>query len=406
MPKNILIVAHDEAMYGAQRSLLDILRHLDRKKFTPTVVIPARGAFTKALSACGITHFSGMVRRWVFPPRCFQLGIMILRPWRLIRLRWDPRFQTWLSLLTLPLRLPVLAVLVWAKGIRMIYSNTITVLDGALVARLCRIPHVWHIRESITGNKDLECRWPADQVSRFVLRHSDIVITNSHALKRSLFGNDADAAVRVIHNGIVCEEFSRATPAPALAELSGSGPMIAICGALQERKDHMTFVRAAARLTKTWPNARFVIIGRAHGAYFDQVTEEVDRLGLRPQVHFLGFRDDIPELFAGIDILVSAAREEPFGRTIIEAMAAGKPVVATRSGGPEEIIDDGLNGYLVEIGDDTAMAKRLAELLADPTLMQSMGQQAKIKAMRDFDLTPVVNRIESIFEEVLDAANP
>jgi glycosyltransferase involved in cell wall biosynthesis len=398
-PIGVLIVAHDSQLYGAQRSLLDILSRFDRNRFSPIVLAPYPGPFTEALDVLGIPYFCGWVKRWIFEPRTLTFRELLRRPWRIFR---HPYSLAIVSFLSLAPRLLRIARLIHRHRITLVYSNTLTVLDGALVARLCRLPHVWHLREQVAGNQDLTFPFSVNWMPAFILRMSTLVIVNSFALKHEIFGDPSPAKVRVIHNGIDLERYRYALPIPIIHECPQSERIIAICGAVQERKDIQTFVRAAFRLHEIHPDVHFLVIGQGQGAYFQLVKQQAANQGLGRCIHFLGYRSDIPEIFARIDILVSAAKIEPFGRTIIEAMAAGKPVVATRSGGPEEIIEDGVSGFLVDVGDDAAMAVRLAELLSNPHKIKAMGEQARLSVKRSFNLFDSVRRIEAIFDEVLN----
>lgn len=398
----VLIIAHDAALYGAQHSLLDIIRHLDKTKYEPLVIVPSGGAFTEALRNLKVPFLLGLAQRWIFHPRPISFLVVLKRPWRFLRLRRHPYVLTLTSFITLPARVLLLAIIIRAKGIRIIYTNTVTVLDGALTAWLCRIPHVWHLREPVAGNLDLAYPFPVAWAPSFILRGSTSVIVNSRALGKAIFGEVTPSKVQVIHNGVDLECYRTAKPATYLACYPAAVKLVGICGAIQERKDILTFVRAAARLRHSFPDVHYLIVGKEHGPYYKLVQQEIADSGLDASVHFLGYRNDIPEIFARIDILVSAAKEEPFGRTIIEAMAAGKPVVSTRSGGPQEIIEDGVSGFLVDVGDDAAMANRLAELLSNPDQLAAMGAAARRRVAECFDLHRTVKCIENTFGKVLE----
>lgn len=400
----MLIIAHDAALYGAQHSLLDIIRRLDRNKYDLLVVAPSSGAFTEALHGLKVPFLLGIAQRWIFHPRPMAFLAILKRPWRFIRLRKHPYTLTLLSFVSLPIRVLLLAMVVRIKGIRVIYTNTVAVLDGALVAWLCRIPHVWHLREPVAGNLDLAYPFSASWVPAFILRWSTRVIVNSQALGETIFGGSIPSKVQVIHNGVDLERYRNPMPAGDLDRYPPNARLVGICGAIQERKDILTFVCAAARLQHSFPDVHYLIVGKEHGPYYKSVKQEIANSGLETCVHFLGYRSDIPEIFARIDILVSAAREEPFGRTIIEAMAAGKPVVSTRSGGPQEIIEDGISGFLVDVGDDVAMAARLSELLSNHDLLTAMGAAARQRATECFDLNKTVKCIENVFDNVLKDA--
>jgi len=400
-PSTVLILAHDVGLYGAQHSLLDLIRHFDPSRYRLLVAAPRPGPFTEALQRLGVHCFTGWVRCWIHPPRHIPIGGALLKPWRLLRLRWHPYWKTCVSLIGLPLRLAVLCLVVRRHGVRLVYTNTVTLLEGALLSRLCRIPHVWHLRESVSGNLDLDNPFPDHWIPGLILRCSDAVITNSAALRTQVFGEHPPPRLHVVHNGIDAARFA-IDPAPLRFPQAPQGVrFVGICGAIQERKDVLTFVRAAERVHRHLPDCHFVIVGKLQGDYYRRVAQEITERGLTAFVHCIGYREDMPQVFAGIDILVSAAVSEPFGRTIIEAMAAGKPVVSTRSGGPEEIIRDGVDGYLVPVGDDAAMAARLEQLLGDDDLYARMRAAARQNVQQRFDLQDCVRQVEAVFDAAL-----
>ncbi|WP_168735344.1 glycosyltransferase family 4 protein [Pseudothauera rhizosphaerae] len=394
----MLVVAHDAMLYGAQISLLDILGRIDKERYEPHVVIPSAGPFTEALRASGIPLTCGVVQRWIFFPKPMTLRAILRRPWRRLNHPYVLAFLSWLSL---PFRVIVLVLLMRKQRVDLVYTNTATVLDGALAARLCSIPHVWHLREGVAGNRDLSSPLPLSWLPGFALSHSATVITNSAGLACRLFGNASPPQVKVVHNGIDSAAYLAEQPEPPLPSLVEGTRLAAVCGALQERKDVLTYIRSAARLRDSHPELHHLLIGQGSGDYLARLQNEIDNRGLTDRVHLLGYRSDMPALLSAIDVLVSTAVDEPFGRTLIEAMAAGKPVVSTRSGGPEEIIIHGECGFLAEVGDDAAVAEHLACLLDDAELYAAMGKAARERVLQYFDLDTSVRKIERIFDEAL-----
>lgn len=394
----VLVVAHDAMLYGAQRSLLDVLGKIDRRRHELHVVIPSAGPFTEALRSLGIPFTCGVVQRWIFFPKPMTPRAILRRPWRRLN---HPYLLALLAWLSLPIRVAVLAFLMRKRRIELAYTNTATILDGALAARLCGIPHVWHLREAVAGNSDLTSPLPVGWLPSFALVHSAAVIVNSADLARRLFGDAPPSKVTVVYNGIEPSLYLGAQPEPILPSLPVGARLAAVCGALQERKDILTYIRSAALLRDSHPGLHHLVIGQGHGTYLSRIEEEIARNGLAGRVHLLGYRDDLPALLSRIDVLVSTAVHEPFGRTLIEAMAAGRPVVATRSGGPQEIIIDGECGFLADVGDAATIAERLAHLLDDAGLYTRMSWAARVRVLQLFDLQISVGRIEKIFDEAL-----
>jgi L-malate glycosyltransferase len=162
-------------------------------------------------------------------------------------------------------------------------------------------------------------------------------------------------------------------------------------------------VLALPRL-QTHPRARFFVIGDVVGGFSAEYPAELrrltDELGLDAQVSFLGQRTDVPALLPGLDVFCLASFDEPFGLVNVEAMAAGVPVVATRAGGVPEIIDDGVTGLLVDVGNDVAMADAVGRLLGDDALAGSIAQAGRAAAFRRFDISRYVREIEDLAIEL------
>ncbi|MDI6747488.1 MAG: glycosyltransferase [Rhodocyclaceae bacterium] len=393
-PVSILVIGHDAGLGGAQLSLLDILARLDPARYRPLLVVPTPGPFVAAARKRGFRCWWGLTQRWVF----FRKRAFASRPWHLLAHPW---LWAGFSLATLPLRLAALALLVRKEGVRLIYSNTVTVADGALLARLLRLPHVWHLREAVAGNADLDFPLPVARLPDFIRRHASHVIVNSAALRRQLFGADAPEQVRTIWNGIDLD----ALVAPAQPLLPPDIPpgarLTGICGRLGERKGIDVYLQAVARLGDGFDDVHHLVIGSGPMGQLAKLRALAARLGIREHVHFLGFRDDAPALLGNLSVLVSSARQEAFGRTLIEAMAQGVPVVATKSGGPEEIVEDGKTGFLVDVGDAEGIAKGMARLLADPPLAASLGAAGRQRAHEHFDVQCMAAKVQQVFDEAM-----
>jgi glycosyltransferase involved in cell wall biosynthesis len=172
-------------------------------------------------------------------------------------------------------------------------------------------------------------------------------------------------------------------------------------------KGHRFFLRAAFEVIKVFPNTEFWIAGDAwpdDGTYAAGLLDMVQQLGLEGRVRFLGYQDDIIRFMKSIDLLVLPSENEPFGRVLIEAMAAAKPVVAFRGGGVTEIVDDGSNGLLVAPRDVAGLASAIQTLIADRTLAQAMGKAGRAKVETDFTVASHVERLQEVYRSALGIA--
>lgn len=392
-PISILVICHDAGLGGAQLALLDILSGLDPARYRPLLVVPSPGSFVAAARKRGFRCWWGLTQRWVF----FRRHIFWSRPWRLLAHPW---LWAALSLTTLPLRLVSLMLLARRENVRLIYSNTVTVADGALLARLLRLPHVWHLHEAVAGNSDLDFPLPVAALPDFIRHHSSDVIVNSDALRQQFFGAAAPEMVRTIWNGVDLDPPVAAAQPLLPPDIPPNARLSGICARLSKRKGIDVYLHAIACLGDGFGDVFHLVIGTGSGEQLSELRALAAGLGIAERVHFLGFRVDAPALLGQLSVLVSASECEPFGLTLIEAMVRGVPVVATKSGGPEEIVEDGTSGFLVEVGDAEGIAEKMGLLLADPALAQTMGAAGRARAVAHFDIRHTAARVQ----ETLDAA--
>lgn len=209
--------------------------------------------------------------------------------------------------------------------------------------------------------------------------------------------------IRLIYRGVDLDKFKYRQP----EESPKREFVIGIIGRLSPIKGHTYFLRAVSKAIKSVPRLKGLIVGDAppeKAKYKQELEDLVRRLGLSKYVEFLGRRSDIPEILSRLDVLVLATTtQEGFGRVIIEAFAAGVPVVATSVGGVTEIIRDGDNGLLVPPGDSQAMGEAIVRLLKDRQLSGELAQRARKDAEEKYTLDKMVNDTVKVYEEALEA---
>ncbi len=155
---------------------------------------------------------------------------------------------------------------------------------------------------------------------------------------------------------------------------------------------------AMERVWKDHPDTHLVYVGK--GALEDRLRERAIRQGVTAKVHLLGWREDVAKLIHSMDIVVQPSFNEGMGRVIVEAMAAGKPVVGTAVGGITDLIEDDVNGFLVPVGDDTALAAAISRLAADPVMREEMGKAGAVRA-RQYDVAGMVRKVEALYRDVV-----
>jgi L-malate glycosyltransferase len=239
------------------------------------------------------------------------------------------------------------------------------------------------------------------RVQTAVFGWCDVVVCNSHAAADRLVEQGLPRRrVVVIGNGLPASAFAETLPAvPRRPGVLRAG-MIARMN--EQSKNHQIFLRAAARLVSNFPGVEFLLVG--DGPLRAELEREAEKLGLKAHVSFLGDRQDIPAILASLDISVLPSSSESLSNVILESMAAGIPVVASRVGGnPELIIQD--RGILVAPGDDRAFADAIERLLRDAAMRAEFGHKAKQFAQANFTLDLMRKRHEDLYAELLEKKN-
>jgi glycosyltransferase involved in cell wall biosynthesis len=186
---------------------------------------------------------------------------------------------------------------------------------------------------------------------------------------------------------------------------TGLGPRVGMIARFSPLKGQHVFLEAAGRLAERYPQAEFILAGVplfGEETYADQVQADARRLPNSRAIHFIGFVDEVPALLHTLDVLVNPSiHPEGLGQVIIEAMMTGKPVIASASGGPVDLIEDGRTGRLVPPGDGAALAGALDEMLRDPPKAAAMGRLGRERAVERYDIRKTARAVERIYEKVL-----
>lgn len=236
-------------------------------------------------------------------------------------------------------------------------------------------------------------------LERFADCFTDKTIVLTELEKKDLiaYGVSREEKIGVVPSGLELEEYVRAEKAADRKEL-----VVAMVGRLEPVKGPGYFVEAAGVVLKEFPGARFMLVG--DGSLKDILKRQVEELGIKDRVAFLGWRDDVTvgarhavPLLSGIDVLALPSLNEAVGRIILEAACFGVPAVASRTGGVPEIIQDGLTGILVEPGNPRELAKGIMLLLGDREKRLNMGQAAKELVFREFSVEKMVRQIEELY---------
>ncbi len=177
--------------------------------------------------------------------------------------------------------------------------------------------------------------------------------------------------------------------------------LVGAVGNIRSAKAYDVFIDMAKELTSRNQKYRFLIAGQGNNSLQDSLAEHISRLGLSEFISFLGFVDNPELLYNNFDLYVSSSSSEGFSISCVEAMASGIPVVATRSGGPEEIITDMVNGRLVPTNDPTALADAVEQICDDSELREKLVKNALERARADFSEISVISTYDSLISSLI-----
>ncbi len=228
------------------------------------------------------------------------------------------------------------------------------------------------------------------------------------AISQSIAGLLIDAGVdgkklRVIPSGIDIQQFSNVPSLPRSSRGLDGATVIGCVGILEDRKGHCFLLQAAARLKAKGLRLRYRIAGA--GSLRQQLAQDTAILGLNDDVEFLGFIHDTPAFLAEIDLFVMPSLFEGLGVAALEAMAAGKPVIASRVGGLVESVIDDVTGLLVAPGDEAQLAEAIEKLHCDPARAAALGRQGRERVQRHFSLEQMAAKNEAFYYDLLAGVN-
>lgn len=374
---------------GPGWSLFYLLKHLDRSCIDPTVVLPAAGVLAGRLESIRVRYRMDPK----LPERLYTLRFASAGRLRyLLSALWNfwDGCRAFVALVRF----------IRSEKFDLIYCNNMLVDPiGALAGQITGTPVILHCRNI---HQSFLRRTLLVQVAR--LPAVKRVVCISKAAEQP-YGFSKKTVV--VPNGVDLSEYHPERVQGRLrAELGLDGDEIIVgyLGRIVPWKGLDVLIDAARIVLQQRRGVRFCIVGenpvgttRDLGAEYRQ---QAIHHGIADRVHFLGFREDVRPYLRDFDLLALPSKEpEPFGRVNIEAMAMAVPVIATAQGGPAEIIEDGVDSFLIPPRDPEALARTILSLISDPEACRGVGERARKKVCERFDAAKVAGRIEGIIRE-------
>jgi glycosyltransferase involved in cell wall biosynthesis len=382
----ILFVSHTAELNGAERMLLQLLGKLDRRAFAPYLAVPRTGPLLVEAEEAGVPTAVVPMKWWLTDRR---------RAWK------QPLAWTWNLRSVLELKR-----LIGEKNVALVCSNSAAAVGGAWAARLAQRPHVWIVHEILCGKKPLLSFFLGNKLLlRTICRWSRRVVVNSLASARAFQGL---GPVEVVYNGVSFPSRARSRdkgPRERLG-LKRGDRVVGVVGKIATEKGQLELVRAVRLAGSRVKGLKLLIVGAAaNPKAMTALHREIRDLGLEDRVVLAGYVKDVSSALRLMDVLVSASRVESFGRTLVEAMAAGIPVLAVRTGGLPEIVQHGKNGFLVESGSPEDLAAAVEKFFGlKKTEVAALVRAGRRTVAERFQIEPQVRKLERIFKDVLREA--
>ena len=373
MGTRILYVHGIEAIGGAERDLISLLRTLDRQKWEPHVACPGMGPFREQLRAIAIPTHALSLPPWRKPLALFQRRSAVGHLGALVD-QLDPA---------------------------MIHVNDIWWVPHTVRAAGSRkpnpLPIVAHVRQEIEPAK----------VGRYELDRVEAVIAISRQIEQSLIAGGVSARkVRTLYSGIDLSGRQPTHDDQAIRQMIGlpnGAVLLGTVANLFPRKGYEVMLRALPAIIRAVPTVHYVIVGSDDHDYADRLKSLAHELKISDRVHLVGFQDPVQPFLASLDLYVHPALMEGFGIAVVEAMAMGKAVVATTTGGLPEVVAQGVTGLLVPPRDVESLAAAVVSLLEDRARREQMGRNGRARAQERFSLDASVAQVEHLYGEVLGA---
>lgn len=300
----------------------------------------------------------------------------------------------------------------WVERPDIVHTHTSKAgILGRLAARLVGIPHVVHTPHGhvFHGHFGRLTAGVFLAIERFFSAFTDKLVAISAGERGDYVGLKVAAAgdVVTIHSGVDVDSFSAGSRDPVAKKrslgLDPRRPLVGFVGWLLPIKGPMHLLNAMARVWGKHPDAVLVMVGK--GELEAKLRQRVAAMNADDRVKFLGWREDVREVMPLFDVFVLPSLNEGMGRVLVEAMAAGVPVVASRTGGIPDLVRDGETGILVAPMDEAGLAEGLSRLLADSAQARRMGARGRLRC-REFSLASMVEKLDTLYLDLAGARAP
>lgn len=384
--KTILFLHAGAEMYGADKVMLDLIKRLDKRKYSPIVILPTNGILVDALKNedvnVEVMPYPIMRRKYFSPKGLIQYGFGIVKYTNKI------------------------AKIAKKYNVDLVHTNTAATLEGSFVSRKLHIPQLWSIHEIIVSPKIMYT-----VTSKLIAKYSSITITDSKAVKDHLdaSGYFQKDAVRVIYNGVDSNRFKPENDCSYLYDewnIPKTARIIGMMGRVNSWKGQGDFLKAANIIMAKYPDVYTVFVGAAFEGEEWREKELVDAITQSPfkdRIVNEGYRTDSEGIYKLYDVFVlPSTNPDPLPTVVLEAMATGKPIVGYKHGGVCEMVKDGYNGLLAEVRNPEDLAVKIESLLIDEDRRKKMGENSRQRLLENFSIEAYVQNYSAEYDRLIE----
>ncbi|MFH0924202.1 MAG: glycosyltransferase family 4 protein [bacterium] len=366
LPQKIMFVSHGTALGGSPISCLKLIKGIDKNIFTPIFAYREYGSVVDLIKKEGVISYEVGQKGF--------LGLAYILHFYKIMTK---------------------------EKVALVHLNTLTSYYkyAAIAAYLKKLPIVWFIREDPQAKR---CR----KLKFWIKNLATKIVPVSYDISNNLPFTPKNGNVKVIHNGVDLDEFQPKDSQflKKLYSLPENERLAGTIASLEERKGIEYLIRAIPSVKEEVQGFKVIITGEDRTSkkkYLQKLQELVIELGCERDIIFTGALTNINEVLNSLDIFILPTLWEGLARTILEAMACAKPVIATNAGGNRELIIDGDNGLLIPLQSSEAISKAIICLLKDDHLRHEMGKKARSRAEREFSVQRYVRGVEELYLSLL-----
>ena len=383
---NILFLHAGAEMYGADKVMLDLIRNLDRTRYNSLVILPSEGVLVDALIQEGIAVevilYPILRRKFMTAKGIFRYGFDLIKYSR------------------------ALTKIARKRKIDLLHVNTSAVLEGCIIRSKLRIPMLWSLHEIILRPKIV-----FRITSWLIAKYANSAVSDSNAVKAHIesSGYFTDHPIKAIYNGVNADMFNPDNDCKYLRKewnIPQGALVIGMMGRVNSWKGQGDFLQAATILMAKHPSVYTVFIGSAFEGEEWRETELRNAIAASPyqdRIILDGYRTDSKGIYKLYDVFVlPSTNPDPLPTVVLESMATGKPIVGYRHGGVCEMVKDGYNGLLAEVGNPDDLAAKIKILLEDDSLREEMGRNSRKRLLETFSIESYIRNYSDEYDRLME----